>query len=57
MSDIAYVLIAATCTHSKVDVQDSVLSPNHSRFGVAESHKPSSITVPHNWDPVSPGTT
>ena len=57
MTEISYyIFIAATCTHSKVDVQNSVLSPNHSSRGVAESHKPSSLTVPHSWDPVSPGT-
>ena len=42
------ILTAATCTHSKVDVQTSVVSPNHSSRGVVESHKPSSLTVPHS---------
>ena len=59
MTDIVYdILFPTTCTHSKVREQSSCsgFSPNHSSRGVAESHEPSSLTVPHSWDPVSPGT-
>ena len=45
-----------TVTHSRVDTQKSVLNATHKSLGVAELQTSVFSTVPHNCDPVRPGT-
>ena len=45
-----------TVTHSRVDMQKSVLNATHNSLGVSELQTSVFSTVPHNCDPVRPGT-